>query len=101
MRAFLLTRTSFPIPGRVKEPAFLVSDPDSPDRAGPDACKAELAVAFPDGILPTHFDIFYGADRRTGPAGITVPGNAEDPVASRDPGTRPAVREGIHAAGRI
>ena len=26
MRAFRLTRTSFPIPGRVKDPAFLVSD---------------------------------------------------------------------------
>jgi hypothetical protein len=26
MRAFLFTRTSFPIPGRVKEPAFLVSE---------------------------------------------------------------------------
>jgi hypothetical protein len=26
MRAFLFTKTSFPIPGRVKEPVFLVSD---------------------------------------------------------------------------
>ena len=26
MRAFLLTRTNFPIPGKVKEPVFLVSE---------------------------------------------------------------------------
>ena len=26
MRAFLLARTSFPIPGRVKEPVFLITE---------------------------------------------------------------------------
>src|SRR5271157_2857154 len=30
MRAFLFTRTSFPIPGRVKDPVFLVSETASP-----------------------------------------------------------------------
>jgi hypothetical protein len=30
MRAFLLARTSFPLPGRVKEPVFLVSEIASP-----------------------------------------------------------------------
>ena len=90
------------VPGRNPDTAaaFLVCDPDCPGRAGPDACKAELAVVVPDGCLPPHFDIFYGADCRTGSAGSTVLCNAEDPATFRDTGTRPASREGMHAAGR-
>ena len=58
MRAFLFTRTSFPIPGRVKEPVFLVSD----------TARAATSSIIPEAILfeSLKFSCKMGHDLRFG-----------------------------------